>query len=162
MSDLFIYLLIAFPNWKNWLWKIFPRTSRRIVSGGFRQQLVQTGKYHRSGKVKIVSRSKPAAKLKHTQKKNLRSNDEWILECARKSTPPEVNIWSTTIYSQQYLALPIPGSRLNTRNSPSACPYCNRQPLKNFTGQTKPGKFNTTKIFHTNYFNMTICSIVNF
>ena len=29
-------------------------------------------------------------------------------------------------YSQQYLALLLPGSRPNARNSPVARPYCNR------------------------------------
>ena len=29
-------------------------------------------------------------------------------------------------YSQRYLALPLPGSRLNARNSPGARPYCNQ------------------------------------
>ena len=29
-------------------------------------------------------------------------------------------------YSQRYLALLLPSSRLNARNSPGACPYCNQ------------------------------------
>ena len=33
-------------------------------------------------------------------------------------------------YSQRSLALLVPDSRLNARNSPGARPYCNHQPLK--------------------------------
>ena len=53
-------------------------------------------------------------------------------------------------YSQRSLALLIPSSRLNGRNSSGTRPCCNRQPLKNFVDQTKPRKFNM-KIFHANY-----------
>ena len=59
--------------------------------------------------VKIISRSWPTAKIKHA-KKNLRGDDQWI--GARKSTPPKVNVKMTTIYSQQYLGLLIPGSTI--------------------------------------------------
>ena len=48
----------------------------------------------------------------------------------RKST--QVNVQSMTIYSQGYLALLIPGSRLNVRNSPGMHPHCNRQPVKKY------------------------------
>jgi len=61
-----------------------------------------------------------------------------------KSTPPEVNVQSTTIYSQRYLALLILHSRLNTRNSPGACRHCNCQP---FSGSSKTTKFYQHKIF---------------
>ena len=47
-------------------------------------------------------------------------------KCVYKSTFPKVKVY----YSQRYLALPIPGSRLNARNTPGARPYCNRQPQK--------------------------------
>ena len=40
-------------------------------------------------------------------------------------------------YSQRLLALPIPGSRLNARNSPGTRPYCDRQPLKKFHGSNE-------------------------
>ena len=43
-------------------------------------------------------------------------------------------------YSEQSLALLIPGSRLNARNSPSAHPYCNRQPLKKIGGSNETAK----------------------
>ena len=53
---------------------------------------------------------------------------QWLVnKCARKSTP-----WgkcSIDDYNQQYLALPIPGSRLNARNAPGACWYCSCQLL---------------------------------
>ena len=40
-------------------------------------------------------------------------------------------------YSQQSLALLIPSSRLNARNSPGARSYCNHQPLKKFRETAK-------------------------
>ena len=59
------------------------------------------------------------------------------LACA--SAPLEVNVRLTTTagspqhYSQHaILALLIPGSRLNVRNSPGTRPYFNCQLLKNF------------------------------
>ena len=50
-------------------------------------------------------------------------------------------------YSQRSLALLIPGSRLNARNSPGAHPYCNRQSLKKCADWTKLRKFSNMKIF---------------
>ena len=47
---------------------------------------------------------------------------------ARTSTPPKVKVQSMTTqasYSQQYLALLIPGSRQNARNSPGTRLYYN-------------------------------------
>ena len=43
-------------------------------------------------------------------------------------------------YSQQSLALLIPGSRLNARSSTGARPYCNHQLLKKFRGSNKTVK----------------------
>ena len=76
---------------------------------------------------------------------------------ARTSTLPEVNVRLTTtqdscsvttsdIWLSRYLALPIPGSRLNARNAPGARPYCNRQLLKKIHG------FNTMKIYYAIHF----------
>ena len=55
-------------------------------------------------------------------------------------------------YSQWYLALSIPGSRLNDRNAPGAHLYCNCQPLKKFRASNELWKFNTTKLFYVNFF----------
>ena len=44
--------------------------------------------------------------------------------------------WQPQYYSQPYLALLIPSSRLNARNTPRTHPYCNHQPLKNFMDRT--------------------------
>ena len=79
------------------------------------------------------------------RKINLHGNgdDQWISLHMQVHTP-----WDKCPiddYSQWSLALLIPGSRVNTRNSPGTCPYCNRQPLKKFPNQMKPRKFNTTK-----------------
>ena len=40
-------------------------------------------------------------------------------------------------YSQRYLALPIPGSRLNSRNAPGTRSYCNCQWLQTFCRSNK-------------------------
>ena len=51
-------------------------------------------------------------------------------------------------YSQQYLALSIPGSRQNARNASSTHPYCNRQPLKsNFQIDWNHKKLTSWKFF---------------
>ena len=60
--------------------------------------------------------------------------------------------WQPQCYSQWYLSLPIPGSRLNTRNALGTHPLCNRQLLKNFCGLNEPRKFNTRKTFYLNCF----------
>ena len=73
--------------------------------------------------------------------------------CVRKSTPPEVNVRSMTIYSQWYLPPPryqVVDWILETR-SPGARLLCNNQPLKIFADVTKPRKF-----FHVNYENFPI------
>ena len=79
------------------------------------------------------SRSRPTAKLK------LCDNDLWI---SLRASPHSRRYCNCPIdnYSERSLALLIPGSRLNARNSPSASPYCNRQPLK-FRGSNEPWKF---------------------
>ena len=70
-------------------------------------------------------------------------------KCARKSTPAEVNVQSRTIYIKRYLALLIPGSRLNARNSLGTHPHCNHQPLKKIsTDRTELWKF-SRKLFLT-------------
>ena len=85
--------------------------------------------------------------------------------CTQVHTP-----WSKCpihYYSQRSLALLIPGSRLNARNSPSACPYCNSQPLKKFRGSNKTTKFYycdkifTQIIFNVKFFWCTVyaCTI---
>jgi len=52
-------------------------------------------------------------------------------------------------YSEQSLVLLIPGSRLKkATNSPSARPYCNRQPLEKFRGSKE-----TTKIYQREKFS---------
>ena len=76
---------------------------------------------------------------------------------ARTSTPTEISLindysWQPQRYSQWYPALPIPGSRLNSRNAPGARPCINRQPLKKFHELNEPWKFNTTKFFYANCF----------
>ena len=50
-------------------------------------------------------------------------------------------------YSQQYLAVQIPRSRLNARNAPGTRPLCNCQPL-NFADQMKPRTFFMQIIFN--------------
>ena len=56
-------------------------------------------------------------------------------------------------YSEQSLVLLIPGSRLKATNSPSARPYCNRQPLEKFRGSNETAKiYQRAKNFHANYF----------
>ena len=93
--------------------------------------------------VKINSRSRPTAKIKHAKNK-LRSDTQWISLRASPHSPIDD-------YSEQSLVFLIPGSRLKATNSPSARPYCNRQP-KNFADRTKPRKFINAKNFHANYF----------
>ena len=62
--------------------------------------------------------------------------------------------WQPKRYNQ--LALLIPGSRLNSRNTPSVHPLCNRPPLKKFHRSNKPRKFINMKFFYTIFFNMKI------
>ena len=83
--------------------------------------------------VRIISWSRPTAKVK------LCGNDQWI---SLHVSPHSRRYCNCPIdnYSKRFLALLIPGSRLNARNSPSARPYCNRQPLK-FRGSNEPWKF---------------------
>ena len=60
-------------------------------------------------------------------------------------------------YSELYLALLIPGSRLNARNSPDARPYCNHQPLKKILRIERNRKNLTTRKFFTQIiFNVKI------
>ena len=61
-----------------------------------------------------------------------------------KSRLTKVNVRSTTTAS---LALLIPGSRLNARNSPGARPYCNHQPLKKFHRPNETTKNLTRKFY---------------
>ena len=58
---------------------------------------------------------------------------------------------------QQSLALLIPGSRLNARNSPSASPYCNHQPLQKISWIERDRENLTTPKFFTRIiFNVKI------
>ena len=86
--------------------------------------------------VKIMLRLRPTAKIKHTKKNYVVMINEKV------STPPKVYVQSTTVYNQPYLALPIPGSRLNTRNPPGTRLHCNCQLLKkkNFHGLNETAK----------------------
>ena len=59
-------------------------------------------------------------------------------------------------YNEQSLALLIPGSRLNTRNSPSARPHCDRQPLKKSRIERNRENLTTQKFFTQIIFNMKI------
>ena len=69
---------------------------------------------------------------------------EWA--CVQVHTPQDK--CPINDYSQQSLALLIPGSRLNTWNSPSTHPYCNRQLLKDFLRIERNRKnLTNTKIF---------------
>ena len=58
--------------------------------------------------------------------------------CAQVHTPR--GKCPTNDYSEQSLALLIPGSRLKATNSPSARPYCNGQPLKKFRRSNETAK----------------------
>ena len=49
---------------------------------------------------------------------------------ARKSTPPKVNVQSTTTANDPWLSWYPLVDYVNARNSPGARPYCNCQPLK--------------------------------
>ena len=82
--------------------------------------------------VKINSRSRPTAKIKHAKNK-LRSDTQWISLRASPHSPIDD-------YSEQSLVFLIPGSRLKATNSPSARPYCNRQPLQKFRGSNETAK----------------------
>ena len=64
------------------------------------------------------------------QKIKLHGDDQWI-SCRTQVHTPRGKC-PIDDYSQWSLALLIPGSRLNARNSPDARPYCNRLPLKKF------------------------------
>ena len=55
-------------------------------------------------------------------------------------------------YSQWYLTLPIPGSRLNARNAPGTHPYCNRQSSKNFMDWTNSRNLTPRYIFNVKIF----------
>ena len=59
-------------------------------------------------------------------------------------------------YSQRSLALLIPGSRLNSKNSPGACPYCNHQSLKNSWIERNRENLTTQKFFMRIIFNVKI------
>ena len=77
--------------------------------------------------------------------------------CTCKSTPPPRGKSLIDNYSQRSLALLIPGSRLNARNSPGAHPYCNHQSLKKFCGANETAKNLTPqKVFTQIIFSMKI------
>ena len=75
--------------------------------------------------------------------------------CAQVHTP-EVNVRSRLQLATP--GSPIPGSRLNTRNSPGARPYCSCLPLKkkNFADRTKPQNLITRKFVTQIIFNAKI------
>ena len=88
----------------------------------------------------IVDRETFAVKIILTNRKNLTREKTLMLwwsmnKCACTSTPPRGKC-PIDDYSQWYLALLTPGSRLSARNAPGARPYCNCQPLKNFMDRT--------------------------
>ena len=59
-------------------------------------------------------------------------------------------------YNQRSLGFLIPGSRLNTRNSLGARPYCNRQPLKNLQIERNRENLTTQNFFSRIIFSMKI------
>ena len=59
-------------------------------------------------------------------------------------------------YSQRYLALLLPGSRPNARNSPGACPYCNRCVKKILRIEWNHENLLTRKFFTQIIFNVKI------
>ena len=76
--------------------------------------------------------------------------------------PPPRGKCPINSYSQQYMALLIPDSRLNARNTPDALPYCSRQPLKKFCGWNELRKFNTRNLFTQIIFNVKIFMVFPF
>ena len=62
---------------------------------------------------------------------------------SRDKHPIDDYSWQLQCYAQQYLALS--GRRLDTKNTPSARPYCNCQPLK--ADLTNCENLNSTKVF---------------
>jgi len=91
--------------------------------------------------VKIISQSRPTAKIWHAKNKLTRRQS--TKTPARKSTISRSKC-PIDDYSQWSLALLLHGSRLNARNFPGTRPYCNRQLIKKITPeQTKPRKINT-------------------
>ena len=78
--------------------------------------------------------------------------------CVHRSTPPEVlNIrLTTTPDSNNRLALSIPDSRLNARKMLQALIHIETFNRSKFCGLNATVKFNTTKFFYENYFNLKI------
>ena len=69
--------------------------------------------------VKLILRLRPTVNF-NTRKLNLRGDDQWISLHAQVHTPRDKCLIDD--YSQRSLALLIPGSRLNARNSPGVHP----------------------------------------
>ena len=110
-----------------------------------------TWAYHRLGKL-IISRLRPTTKIWHA---NINIYATMFNEqaCAHVHTHRGKCLINNYSWQPQcYLALLIPGSRLNTRNSPDTRPCINQQPLKKFHELNEPCKFNTTKIYYANCF----------
>ena len=57
-----------------------------------------------------------------------------------------------TTASNPCMVLLIPGSRLKATNSPSARPYCNRQPLEKFRGSNETAKIYQRETFSRELF----------
>ena len=77
---------------------------------------------------KIILKCGRDSLRKFNLRNNLCGDNQWI---NLHACPPfpwgkcPINNWR-----QQYLALPIPSSRLNARNAPGICSYCDHQPWK--------------------------------
>ena len=70
-------------------------------------------------------------------------------KCAHTSTPLEVNV---NDWSQRYLALSIPGSRLNTRNARQALVIVTVNRLKKFHRSNETANIEHHKNVYMNYF----------
>ena len=92
-------------------------------------------------------------KIKYAKKKKQLARWWFMNKCACKSTPAEVNVRLTTIHIKRYLALLIPGSRLNTRN---VRPQCNCPLLKNVADWANCKNLTPRKIFTRIIINMKI------
>ena len=100
----------------------------------------------------IILQWRPIVKF-NIRKRTCTSDDQWI-------SMPQVHTprceYLIDDYSQRYLALSIPDSKLNTRNAPGTRPYCNFEPLKKFTDQMKLQNLTSHKFFTWIIFNVKI------
>ena len=102
---------------------------------------------HRSIRISLFAVATNHEHLTHENKLTLRQSMDKL---ARKSTPPKVNVQSTTTANDPWLSWYPLVDYVNARNSPGARPYCNCQPLKKISWiKQNHKKFNATKNFFT-------------